>query len=202
MINLFIPYFIDKNEERYKEIYHCLQQNVLNKHIDRIILISENPDVYRIMKRHDVIIVPERPTYAMMFEIINEITGPNDWNVLINSDIYLDETIKLIKNYDSNTFLALARWDLDAQGNAKLFNTWDSQDTWAFKGKSKNIKADFVQGKAGCDNAIANRAEVAGYKVINPSKTIKTYHLHLTNLRNYDPKDKVPQPYKLINPHE
>jgi len=202
MINLFIPYFIDKNEERYKEVYECLQKNSLNPFIDRIILVAENPDIYRIMKRFDVIIVPERPTYNMMFEIINEITGPEDWNVLINSDIYLDETIKHIEKYDRNTFLALARWDIDKQGNAKLFNTWDSQDTWAFKGKAKAMKADFVQGRAGCDNAIANRAEVAGYKVINPSKTIKTYHLHLTNIRNYNPNDRVEQPYKLINPHE
>lgn len=202
MINLFIPYYIDKNEERHKEIYACLQKNSLNPAIDRIFLVAENPDIYRIMKRFDVIIVPERPTYNMMFEVMSEMTGTNDWNVLINSDIYTDETIKLIEKYDHNTFIALARWDLDRNGNAKLFNTWDSQDTWAFKGKAKAIKGDFFQGIAGCDNAIANRAEVAGYKVINPSKTIKTYHLHLTEIRNYNPNVKVPQPYKLINPHE
>lgn len=52
-----------------------------------------------------------------------------------------------------------------------------------------------------CDNAIANRLENAGYNVLNPSKDIRTFHLHNSGIRNYTSKDRVPPPYKLIHPH-
>lgn len=206
MINLFIPYYIDQNPERQAEIDACLTLNCNNKFIDNIWLIYDDPNVFDNFEKRSrncmAKYIQERPTYSAMFEIINEITDKDDWNVLVNSDIYLDETIKLIEKYDNDTFLALSRWDVDKQGKAILFNRWDSQDTWAFKGKAKKINADFYQGVAGCDNAIADRAHVAGYNVINPSKTIITYHLHNSGVRNYNPNNRVPKPYKLITPHQ
>lgn len=51
-----------------------------------------------------------------------------------------------------------------------------------------------------CDNAIADRLYRAGYEVLNPSKTIKTYHLHQSGVRHYNTEYKVPQPYKLLHP--
>lgn len=204
MINLFIPYYIDKSDSRMQELNKCLAKNTDNDSIDRVFIIHDLPIVLFPNKKGERIIemnIQYRPTYAAMFDIINSVTGPDDWNILINSDIYLDDTIELINKYTSNDFIALSRWDVDKDGNSKHHNTWDSQDAWAFKGKSKRINnADFFQGIAGCDNAIADRAERAGYRVLNPSKTIKTYHLHNTGIRNYSPNVKVPKPYKMVTP--
>jgi hypothetical protein len=36
---------------------------------------------------------------------------------------------------------------------------------------------------------------------LNPSKSIKTKHLHLSNIRNYNRKTTVPKPYLLIKTH-
>ncbi len=209
MINLFIPYYEDSVSERRIEINACLVNNISNKLIGAIYLIIDDALLMSSLQKQihpsnkvKLIFVHERPTYSTMFEVINGITSSEDWNILINSDIYLDETIRYIHDFSSDCFLALSRWDVDKQGNSVHFNRWDSQDTWAFKGKCKNIKADFFQGIAGCDNAIADRAEVAGYRVVNPSKTIKTYHLHNSGVRNYNPQNRVPKPYKLITPHE
>jgi hypothetical protein len=89
-----------------------------------------------------------------------------------------------------------------------LFDRADSQDTWIFKGGVNQVSgADFTMGIAGCDNAIAHLLEQHGYNVINPSRTIKTYHLHLTNIRNYtdisgNAIQRIQPPYKLINPTE
>jgi hypothetical protein len=201
MINLFIPYYVDKVPARQDEIDKCIRNNRSNASVDRIFIIH---DGFPLPAINDVTycLIHYRPTYNAMFDIINSVTGPDDWNVLINSDIYTDETIGLLNKYTHNDFIALARWDVDKNGNIKHHNTWDSQDTWAFKGKARKMNADFFQGIAGCDNAIANRAHVAGYNVLNPSKTIKTYHLHNSGVRNYNPSNRVPQPYKMITPHE
>lgn len=205
MINLFIPYYIDKDPARQAEIEQCIANNGNNKAIDKIFLICDDPNTFdnwfpRTDRTFVIIFIHDRPTYSQVFEIINNETGSEDWNVLINSDIYTDETIGLIKKYGDNDFLALSRWDIDKEGNAKHFNRWDSQDAWCFKGRVRQMNAGFYQGIAGCDNAIAGRAEIAGYNVINPSKTIKTYHLHNSGVRNYNPNERVSKPYKLITP--
>jgi hypothetical protein len=206
VINLFIPYYTDQSIHRQEEIDLCLAYNWQNALIDKIYLVTEDIRVYNNGKMEDektsVILIQERPTYNTMFEVINSVTGPEDWNVLINSDIYLDDTIEHIHNFSYDCFLSLSRWDVDKSGNATHFNRWDSQDTWIFKGNARKMNADFYQGTAGCDNAIADRAERAGYRVLNPSKTIKTYHLHNSGARNYNPNNRVPKPYKLITPHE
>lgn len=203
MINLFIPYFIDQSAERQDELSSCLEKNIQNPAISRVFLVCENPNItISEQERVKIIYTRSRPTYSTMFEIINSVTGHDDWNVLINSDIYTDDTIKHILDFGEHCFLALSRWDVDRSGNAVHYNTWDSQDTWCFKGPAKKMNADFYQGIAGCDNAIADRAEKAGYRVLNPSKTIKTYHLHNSGVRHYNPNNRVSKPYKLITPHE
>lgn len=207
MINLFVPYYVDKVASRRVELKTCLLKNLLGGHV-RVHLIIDDPNTLEELKQEvidhkiPVLFIHYRPTYNAVFDLINSVTGDNDWNVLINSDIYVDETIKLLEKYNSNDFIALARWDVDNGGNAKHYNTWDSQDTWCFKGTARKMDADFFQGVAGCDNAIAERAHRARYNVLNPSKTIKTYHLHNSGIRNYNPSAKVPQPYKMITPHE
>jgi hypothetical protein len=58
-------------------------------------------------------------------------------------------------------------------------------------------------GKPGCDNAIAQRIEAAGYALYNPSRDIKSIHLHNTAVRNYDAADRsqaIDLPYKYIQP--
>jgi len=113
--------------------------------------------------------------------------------------------------------LSLTRWDVKADNvfntnnhvdSSVLFDTPDSQDTWIFMGGVPQISgADFTLGKAGCDNSIAYMLEQSGYNVLNPSRTIKTYHLHLTNIRNYTDVvghaiERIQPPYKLLYPTE
>jgi len=56
-----------------------------------------------------------------------------------------------------------------------------------------------------CDNRLAYDIQAHGYNVINSCHTIKTYHLHNSNIRNYlndknEPIERIPQPYLLVNP--
>src|SRR5204862_5215377 len=51
-----------------------------------------------------------------------------------------------------------------------------SQDVWAFEGPVKPVAfSDFALGKPGCDNRIAYELGQAGYEVLNPCLSIKTY---------------------------
>ena len=84
----------------------------------------------------------------------------------------------------------------------KLFDRDDSQDAWVFRGLVGYVDgAKETLGRAGIDNAIADRLSKKGYTVLNPSRTIKSFHLHKTQIRRYNPMDTVSKPYLLIKPH-
>ena len=83
----------------------------------------------------------------------------------------------------------------------------DSQDTWIFHSKflpsdNQIIRTNFLLGKAGCDNAIAYLFNDFGFIVFNEPYVIRTYHYHLSQIRNYTAIDKINPPYLLIKPIE
>ena len=183
MINLFINYFEHKNIERKKELDQCVRNNLNNNNIKCIIINSD-----------------KRITYNYYFNFINKYTSENDINIISNLDIYFDETIKLAEDMGINDCYALARWDVLPNGEFKLFDRADSQDCWIFKGKIKPIYGDFYLGQPGCDNRIAFEIQKAGYNISNPSRTIKSYHIHNSNVRNYSRKDLISPPYLSLAP--
>lgn len=202
MTNLFYNYYKSENIDRQKELDFCLQKNINNNLINKIYIFSSKK-VENVSNKCQIINF-ERPTFLDLFKFINTVTNNDDINIIINSDIYLDETLNLIKNIN-NKILCLTRYDVLSNNKIQFFNSTCSQDTWIFKGKIKEInEANFTQGIAGCDNVIAHLFEKHGYEVINPSLTIKTYHLHNSDCRTYIKDGKVlyrlPPPYKLLKP--
>lgn len=182
MIRLFYNYYEDKNPLRKREIDYCLQRNLANKLITTIICES-----------------PGKPSYKFFFDQINKVTGPEDINIICNSDIFLDETISLALNIKDKQLYALSRWDwLGNDALTRFFDRPDSQDTWIVKGKVEDVFGDFTLGIRGCDNRIAYEFMKAGYNVSNPSKSIKTYHVHNSGVRNYTMADVVDPPYHTI----
>lgn len=202
MTNLFTSYFIVKNISRQKEFDQCLLNNIKCKDIDRIFLLIEYPIESELVNHEKVttILIKGRPTYNVFFELINRHSQINDWNIISNSDIYFDDTLSNISKYETGKIcLALTRWEVK-RDRIELLNRVDSQDCWMIKGHVLNVRGDFELGKCGCDNAIADRLYKGGYDVVNPSKTIKTYHLHNSDFRTYNVNEKVPMPYKLLTP--
>jgi hypothetical protein len=178
MIRLFINTYTDKNEARNKELEKCY---------------AINQEVFGL---ENVISFNFRLPFSDFFAMINLVAQKDDISIIANSDIYFD-TLYGIGNLKENEVYALSRWD----GN-HLYDREDSQDAWVFKGKIKTVaNCNFGLGIPGCDNAIAERLQRAGYTVLNPSKSIKTIHLHSSNIRNYDRRTTVPKPYLLIKPH-
>lgn len=203
MIRLFISYYLDRHPERQKELDYCLETNLNLECINEVHVVLEYPIESNLLTHPKIKIhhVKSRPSYSTFFDIINSI-NPNicDVSIIANSDIYFDETIIKGKDCDQKNVYALSRWDV-RKGQAKHFNSWDSQDTWIFKGRIKPVyNSDFQMGSPGCDNAIADRLFRSGYHISNPSKSIKTYHLHETGVHNYNTSERISEPYKFLTP--
>lgn len=235
--NLIVNYYTDKNTERTNELNYCIFKNLYNENINKVVVICTESDYSKLLYIYNEnksklipIITDKRPTYNDYFAITTKLfNGNTNINIIANLDIIINpeelvqqkgaDIRKIVSDYITNnkTCLALTRWDVKADNvfntnnhidSSTFFDTPDSQDTWIFMGGVPQISgADFTLGVAGCDNKIAYLLEASGYNVLNPSRTIKTYHLHLTNIRNYTDIvghaiERIQPPYKLLHPTE
>ena len=185
-MNLFVNYFEHQNAERRKEIDFCLEKNEANDIIDNIVVVNRG----------------QRCTYGDFLEAMFDY--PNDVNIIANSDIYFDETLKYASDIKKGECYALTRWEL-VGGKVINFNDrhgkpspamW-SQDAWIFRGSIKpdrfykilavNLKTrthaviPFSLGIPGCDNKFAAMCKESGVKVTNPCSKIRAIHVHREN---------------------
>lgn len=200
---LVTTYYNDRVKERDSELLTCIRANLTNKAIDSVVVLVEEGTVLPF--NHPKLIwewQKTRPTYNDFFNTANKYNY--GLSIIANTDIYFDEyNLGIIKvAIKENECYALSRWDIQLGGDSIHHCSRDSQDVWIFKGKIRNIYGDFFIGKCACDNRIAHEISEVGYDVINPSKTIKSYHLHITGVRNYRrvEGEVIPKPYKLIQP--
>ena len=213
----FITQFYKSDKvKRFLEIKKCLEKNVACPFIDKIVLLNEkdySKEFPKNSKKIEQHVVGERSTYKMVLQHIKENVPEGVICVFANADIYLEgeDSWKDIWSLDLNDqFLALLRWDIQAQGEPKLFGPRnDSQDTWCVLSDSiKNTKKvwdwadlDFPFGKAGCDNAITAEMMKRRFTIVNPSISLKTYHLQLSDVRTYDKLDIVDkETYLYVDP--
>ena len=205
---LIQQYYEPKDARRAREIRHCLQKNLDNKWIDKIVLLNENtcklPPNTTTANKIQQRVIGRRLHYSdVLKEILENV--PNDIIVVFaNSDIYLDDTISKLWSTDlTDKFLALLRYDDEANAAPKLFGPRsDSQDTWIVAANSVKSRewGDFNEfeipfGKSGCDNAIAYEMMRKKFLLANPALSIQTIHYHRSNIRNYEPKDIVERPF-------
>ena len=140
------------------------------------------------------------------FDVMFALCIPDMVNVIANSDIYFDHTLRdNIDKLDADELWALSRWD-DHGDHLIPFHSRDSQDAWIIRGGPHDIVAPFTMGIPGCDNALAHIMHAAGWVVSNPCSTIHAIHLHRSGYRTYGegrgkPKAyRIPPPYYLVPP--
>lgn len=204
MTNLFLSLYPEKNKERQVELLTCLQNNA--KVFDQIFILTERDEeikfIPEIKSKANIFRLPVtvRPTFRTFFQCINKVTGPDDCNVISNSDIYVEEITRMPQH---NEVWALCRYEVDAKGNKTFLNRKDSTDTWLFRGNIRIPRfCDFHQGFGGCDNRINYELKEIGYHISNPSITIKSFHLH-TGEKSYTPQSpKINRPYHFLPPIE
>jgi hypothetical protein len=193
---LITTFYESDNIERTKEYIICLENNIKNEFIENIYLLNEKIyDGYEILMNKKIIQINfgRRITYSDAIIFVNENFKGNIC-IISNSDIYFDNTLRYLINYNMNhKVLALSRNDM-----MRL----DSQDSWIFKAPLRiNInQCNFHFGILGCDNRFARICRDGNNIIINPSKTIKTYHVHKTQYRTYNNKNRIKGLYYFIEP--
>jgi hypothetical protein len=155
-INLFVNWYKPENLDRQKELLFCLVRNLSNDYINQIFLIgSDLPDINNIKLK---LISSGRLTFSQLFRLMNkQIKDENTISILSNADIYFDYSLKSLSNNNfHNSVYCLSRYDIINKNlDVKFINRNDSQDSWIFQGKIKNINIDFHLGIRGCDNRLA-----------------------------------------------
>jgi hypothetical protein len=147
--------------------------------------------------------LPGRPTFAELFAAVNARTDEQDINIIANADIYFDDSLEAVASIELDECYALGRWD-DTEAGLRLSKADDSQDAWVFRGRIRSITAPFTMGVLGCDNRLAYLFSEAGYRLSNPSRSIRAIHLHRSSVRRYGygVENLVPGPYKRLVPTE
>lgn len=213
---LFSTYYKASNPDRELEYDFCVNKNK-SAGFDRIYLLVESESDMRIAQDKfdvEVINLGRRPTFEDFFDILRSEEFSDSVNIVANTDIFflnmqeVDANIHRLRR--GETCFALTRYDYHHNRPSDLFDRIDSQDTWIFNGNaglSNVARLDFTMGVAGCDNKLAHELFSAGFEVLNPSRTIKSFHLHDTGIRsNADANGNqivvIPPPYLLIQPTE
>ena len=186
---LITEYFKSDSKERNDEIVTCIKNNIKSGLFNQVILLNEKVSIKQNGATNEI--TGQRLTYKYAFEYANKYF-PNEIIVLCNNDMFFDSTLSKLENYDmNNKCLALMRYEIinntsscDIQSRPKHIS--NSQDSWMLKTPIKvPKKSDFHLGIPGCDNYIAHLLSEEKYQVSNPSFDIKSYHLHISNKRNY-----------------
>lgn len=216
-IKLFTQFYRSENADRTLEILSCLQKNAENNLISQIFVLCQIQEVSFLLNDFSTpsirekicpISIEERMSFADAITI--SIMGDNDDIVVIaNSDIYFDETLSQVYSIGDNDCYALSRIDI-VKGNQIPYFRSDSQDVWIYRLTDENwnklamcsseVEKNYL-GIAGCDNAIAHFfSSVVRFNVTNPCLSINCFHLHESNFRTYINLEKIPPPYKLVEP--
>ena len=209
---LITQYYVPDKAVRAREITACLANNAACKYIDRIVLLNEKEYELPVsipttkIEQH---VVGGRLRFDTVFKWIYEHAPKDSLVVIANSDIYLDQSWKLLWSIGmENTFLSLLRWDDVPGGQPKLFGPRaDSQDSWVISANSVKARTwdwkalEIPFGKGGCDNAINVEMLRQKFSIANPCMNLITHHLHTSGYRTYDPQDIVERPvYMYLTP--
>jgi hypothetical protein len=202
---LITPYFKTQDSNRNIELDRVLSRNLDSNLFEKIILFCDPGAIPPITdQKIEVIQTKHRSKYCDFFKEGNKHT--NKIVVVANSDIFFDETLNFAEKYlvEEKRVLALTRYEYVLQNNGTYSSHMqmgcDSQDSWIFLPAldTGNMDISFGLGVPGCDNRLASELSKK-YEVINPSLSIKTYHVHESNFRTYDPNKRLVGEYLQIH---
>lgn len=214
-ICLMTAWYRTPDLKRRYELDYCLNNNV--DVFDHLVVFLEDELDDGIIRekwyvRRSVSVIPRtvpvrRRTYAEFFEHANE-TLRGSIVILANADICFTPAIRQLRERPealSGTVFALSRWIPGGDGRLERLyeNARVSQDSWIFVPPiNLRTKPEFTLGQPGCDNRIACLFKEAGYTVLNPSLSIKSYHLHAgpMGMKARGRRPKVPGPYLHVSP--
>lgn len=184
MIRLIVNRWRESHPARRAELELCAKNNNDNPHIGVVAVDAQ-----------------QRVTYDALIRAANErITSSDDISIIANADIYFDDTVVLFAALDLHEVYALSRYDLRTDGTS-IMNPALGIDTWVFRGRIRGVRADFPIGSWATDVRFNAEILLAGYRLLNPARTIRSYHVHTSGIRNYRSRSEYPGPEATITPH-
>jgi hypothetical protein len=181
---LLVSYYSDA-----PDVMEALRRNVAHPMIDQVILCVEGTTAPCI-DDVSVKVIPEcgRLSFQNAIDHLNKL--PSSICIFANSDIFFDETLNhenLAKILSGHCY-GLTRWQvgnntgvLDGDPPEGFFQGTKpgfGHDAWIFRNPMKVRDADFYLGTHSCDYRFAKVTEDAGYPMLNPSLSIRAWHLH------------------------
>ena len=205
---LLTDFYLDPDPARRAELLECTARNTANPLIDEIHLFVAGNSIAEAARSADSRLRGDklrwnefgpRPTYQDLFAYANRALH-GQRVIIANADIYFDDTLRRLDGYDlTGRLLCLSRWDVcDDEGGATLFEQPASQDAWIFEAPVTSPRCNFHLGVLGCDNRLAWEAEQVGLRLSNPSRSIRAYHLHRSQVRRYAPNVWLPGPTRSV----
>jgi hypothetical protein len=200
---LLVPAYPSPDHARRGEIALCLRANLANAEIARVVVFGQ-PDTAAHAKLESVA-AGERPTFAEMFAFAGQFAG--EVVIVANADIYFDATLAQAAGIRPGEMFALSRWCPETQRICGP--PMDSgADAWIFRAPLPDalltaLRAEprqIAQGMPFCDHRLARLALDAGLRVINPSLSVRAWHMHATALRTYTHADTIGGAYAWLPP--
>lgn len=182
---LMISLYDEKNDTRFNELLYCLNINLANPFIKKIVVLYEKKsgrfEKYLIDKKIIVVKIDKRPSYNIFIDYANNLMKGK--NVIIsNSDIIFTESLNKIKENDIvDRIFALTRLNITSINNNVATYTdqynYASQDAWIFKAPINKLHTDLMIGTMTCDSFL-NAHFVCNEKkqVFNISRDVRIYH--------------------------
>lgn len=187
MIHLLVPYYQDPDLGRSRELAECLEFNAGNAHLDSVHVLLEGRcrgGAHFKGRKLELFPLGRRALYLDLFQYAAEQLPAGAWIVAANADIALDHSIGRLRDLDGDKaaalFICLTRYE---PGPVLYWQAEHSQDTWAWINPLPRLFGDHLLGPLGSENLLARQAHEAGLTLFNPSLTIKTRHVHQSNVR-------------------
>ena len=197
---LLVGFYRDRDSRRMSELTSCLERNVRLAHFNEVHVFVEKRDRRdRYRKKFSVLRDPKvrlidhgrRVTYREFFDYANRV-APGQRVIIANSDIFFDDSLRRLDSIDfSGKLVGLTRWDILENGTARPYEDSYSQDAWIFQSPIRPFFCDFHLGLPGCDNRIAWEAHHSGLQLLNPSRSVRANHLHLSGVRRYSQDQRL-----------
>lgn len=198
---LFTTYYKEPDKGRRGELDVSLAVNAMFFDSVHVLAESCNP---RMPDGAECRILTRRQTYDDAITWANEVAGADDLIVIANCDIIVPyKSVEIMfEHVAREDAYCLSRYEIEPGGGLKPYLHDFSQDVWAFRGPIRPVKADWAFGVPGCENKFALQLLEAGYRVTNPSKSIKTYHVHASGSRTKTnhKTHRLPPPYLWVYP--
>jgi membrane-bound inhibitor of C-type lysozyme len=206
-INVYYNLYVPKSPYRAAEVLSCFAAIVQDEAIGRVVVLSSG----EIERRSDRVVrwaCSERPLFADYFAAMDELSGPDDVNVILNSDCVIHPaTTRRLERIAAGEAWCLSRHDVASLlpvrylGTPSPFDRPLTQDCWVIRGKPRRgMELDFALGRPGCDNRLAYELEKVGYAIRDPYLTVKVLHYHHLGERVWSWAERVPGPYASPRP--